>query len=691
MGRIGSRPSKPVTRRRWAAIGVLLLSSGISEPQPASASAVASSPSPTADDLGDRINELIDQLIITTEVPLPEPVPTEPADTTAPATTVADDLVAGDFGTEVTPTSKESGDLAGLLGATVAVLLIVLLASVAFIGRRRWRHTGTDLVEHRNPEPRNGRGETGSVTPRDRVSSGGGRSATFPWVRAVELRADWTEVLLACPDPLPLPGWSTTDGGISWINSSTITVETISSTLVPIGRRSDPLDGDIYLDLATAGTTSLIGDRSMSESVMSGLVAAFVSGNPETEVTAIDGTVLPVRHIVESLTECVRSAERHNSPHAYSAPAARMLVIVASGDLDEADGLLLDRLVELSVQNRTITTLIVGDYRNATERIGLNSENQCCWARVELSTAEPSISPIDVSPAEPDSPQPTNSVAPEGPDDSNHTHLNHVAYTQDRTLPSHDPDELPESLYVPPRFDLIVRTMGTVHVAGADLTSDECELVTLLGCLRHREDLCFGLIHESVGPDRAKKTIENRISRLRQKLGTDSLGNDMLPDSIPGTLGRGRYVISQRVVTDLELLDDRLAVADALSSSDALEVLAGGLDLMTGPLFRCHAGFDYWPHTEGVIADATALVQIYATRLIELAGESNNAPLVVRTATAAGRVLDDPIAQIPFRQAVTRFAHVCADPALHASIEQARQHLLEHLMETDRADDLEPA
>ena len=63
-------------------------------------------------------------------------------------------------------------------------------------------------------------------------------------------------------------------------------------------------------------------------------------------------------------------------------------------------------------------------------------------------------------------------------------------------------------------------------------------------CLRHRTEIHIGLVHESIAPDRKKKTIENRVSRLRSRLGVGSDGNDLLPESSSGRNGRSHYMVS---------------------------------------------------------------------------------------------------------------------------------------------------
>lgn len=143
------------------------------------------------------------------------------------------------------------------------------------------------------------------------------------------------------------------------------------------------------------------------------------------------------------------------------------------------------------------------------------------------------------------------------------------------------------------------------------------------------------------------------------------------------------YEISPLVLTDVDLLEHRLHTAHTLGSTDALRVLRDGLDLMHGPLFRARKGFDGWPHTEGVVQAMTVVITNYARQLIELAVEVDDIALVVRTSAAAGRVLDNPAVESPFRQVEEQYAEACGDEQLIASVKGARQRLLEYLRDED--------
>jgi hypothetical protein len=75
----------------------------------------------------------------------------------------------------------------------------------------------------------------------------------------------------------------------------------------------------------------------------------------------------------------------------------------------------------------------------------------------------------------------------------------------------------------------------------------------------------------------------------------------------------------------------------------------------------------------------TGIIQAYATRLIELAADARDTALVIRTTSTSGRVLDNPLAEFPMRQAEHLYAQACGDDALLASVESARKKLIAYI------------
>jgi hypothetical protein len=245
-------------------------------------------------------------------------------------------------------------------------------------------------------------------------------------------------------------------------------------------------------------------------------------------------------------------------------------------------------------------------------------------------------------------------------------------------------DDVPEFEYRAPSFDVLLKVMGNARTEGVDLSANETELLGVLACLRGHKAVDLGLVHEAIAPTRERKTVENRISALRRKLGVGSDGEDLLPAI--GTGGRIQHLffeLSRLVVTDVDLLEHRLHTAHELGSNDARRVLTDGLVLMEGPLFRAQKGFDGWPQSEGVVVAMTTIVTNYALMLIDLAVEVDDFALVARTTAAAGQVLDNPVSEFTIRQKEEEYAEACGDEELVASVSAAREKLLTYLRDED--------
>ena len=542
-----------------------------------------------------------------------------------------------------------------------------------------------------------------------------------PAVRAVQLGRERIEVLFSKPAPMPPHGWTTIDGGHSWTHRIDEPTDESRQLLTPalatIGVRDDESGDEVLLDLETAGSVSVTGDReavlglARSVALELGTYPLGVSMDVCLIGLHVDGAELCDRVWLDTtMTRAVRVATQRLE---RSAGADATNIVGARADLDEDDGAhdpqvfivdsehldvddltLVDELVRLCQPSTGLAVVVLGDRTDTVERIVIDADGAAQWSGVSLRTPDVSrqaagevavmldhvanaesepIEPVeligaDLSPVKVD----TDADEPDVENDGSEV--------EESDAPGHGVgDEFVDPVYEPPRHDVVVQVMGNVQTHGADLTADETELLALLTCLRHRTEIHIGLVHESIAPDRKKKTIENRVSRLRSRLGVGSDGNDLLPESSSGRNGRSHYMVSPLVVTDVDLLEHRYHVADTLSSADALDVMRDGLSLMEGPLFRARKGFDGWPQSEGVVVAMTAIVQSYATRLIELAVDVDDIALVIRTTATAGRVLDNPLSEFPMRQAEQAYAEACGDSELLASVEGARQRLIEYI------------
>ena len=527
-----------------------------------------------------------------------------------------------------------------------------------------------------------------------------------PAVRAVQLGVERIEVLFAKPAALPPKGWSTIDGGHSWTHRFDDPVEEhrqlLTPALVTIGVRTDEAADEVLLDLETAGSVAITGDRSCSLGLARSIVyelATYPLG-VSMDVNLIGLDVPGVEHCDRTWTDttierAIRVAERRadrrladgTTPIEERADLEEddgstdpQVFVVDAASIDDGAG--VDQLVSLCEKSSGSAVVVLGDPPDVGERIIVNGDGTALWSGVDLvlpnvtDEAAEEIAELveDLATAETELIEPDDLfasvlAAAEGPDE---------ATTQDDETYAVEP-------YEPPPYDVLLRVMGEPRAEGVDLTADETELLALLVCLRHRTEIHIGLIHESVGPERARKTIENRMSILRRKLGAGSDGLDLLPEAAPGNHGRSQYLVSPLILTDIDLLEHRLQESEALTSGEALAVLTGGLDLMNGPLLRSRRGYEFWPNSEGVVAAMTSILQTYTARLIELAAEAKDAALIVTSTARAACVLDDPLAELPIRQIEQTVAQALGDDRLQRSVKAARIRLDEYL---DGADPL---
>uniref|UniRef100_UPI002617D6DF hypothetical protein n=1 Tax=Ilumatobacter sp. TaxID=1967498 RepID=UPI002617D6DF len=113
-----------------------------------------------------------------------------------------------------------------------------------------------------------------------------------------------------------------------------------------------------------------------------------------------------------------------------------------------------------------------------------------------------------------------------------------------------------------------------------------------------------------------------------------------------------------------------------------LEVLAEGLELLTGPPFRAPAGYD-WAAPEGFTSRIANLANTYGVKLIELAAGAGAIDLVYAAASAAFRVVEDPLASLPVGRAAHLYADASGDPELTDLVEAARCRALEYAASAD--------
>jgi|GEM_PF-2557445 len=579
--------------------------------------------------------------------------------------------------------------------------------------------SGTELAIARSPESIEHlttlRGLMQSLTPYAAEQS------DPPAVRAVQIGEDRVEVLFASPAPLPPKGWSTIDGSHSWTHrfddDPVVSRQLLTPALVTIGRRSDD-DGDqeVLLDLETAASVAISGDTDAAMGLARSMaleLATYPLGVPMDLCLIglhVDGTEVCDRVWQDTtLQRAVRTTREHVDAMASSGATSMVSVrselaeddgrhdpivfIVNAGSVADCDRVLLDELVDICVPSMGVAVVVVGGHVNANEQIVIDDASKAVWSHVTLTApmvslqaaAEAAVMLDHALNAESEPLKPSQMMSDmlaETEASADHSLEVEPLDVADLELTDYIDvdDEVPEFEYVAPTFDVLLRVMGNVRTEGIDLSANDTELLGVLACLRGHASVDLGLVHEAIAPNRERKTVENRVSTLRRRLGVGSTGEDLLPATGPAARF---FELSRLVLSDVDLLEHRLHTAHELGSNDARRVLSAGLDLMEGPLFRAQKGFDGWPQSEGVVVAMTTVITNYALMLIDLAVEVDDFALVARTTAAAGQVLDNPVSEFPFRQKEEEYAEACGDNDLVASVDAAREKLLAYLRDED--------
>ncbi len=395
-----------------------------------------------------------------------------------------------------------------------------------------------------------------------------------PAVRAVQLGVERIEVLLARPEPLTPRGWTTIDGGQSWTHRFDEPVDEhrqlLTPALVTIGARTDDHADEVLLDLETAGSLAIAGDRTaaigLARSIVLELATYPLGVSMDVSLIGIhlDATEQCDRVWTDtSIDRALAVARRRNAPRVE----AGQTITAARAELDEDDGgndphvlvvdtenvlpeqqPLLAELIELCGASSGTAVVVVGDH-DATERVVIDANGTARWSGVELHA------PVVTDQASEEVAELLDHVAEAEPELAVADEFMTALLHPDRAIDQDDEG------YHPPPHDVLIQLMGEPRAHGIELSADQTELLALLTCLRHRTEIHIGLVHDSVAPDRARKTIENRMSKLRKALGVGSDGHDLLPEAAPGRGGRSHYLVSPLVLTDIDLLEHRYHAA----------------------------------------------------------------------------------------------------------------------------------
>ena len=688
----------------------------------------------------------------TTAIPaeLPAPSPAPPASTAPPAATTPATIPASST-PETVPTtvptppvpvaasSSTSGDDAGMFDMSVRTLwweipmgLLLAAGLVAMVRRLRGRRLSALALE---PEAEQLAASPPVVAGTELAAAVAGRAdrlatlqtllRTFtpnarahpdqPPVRAIEVADDRVDVVFAAPAPQPPAGWSSVDGGHSWTHRlgddhDPGVRQLLTPALVTVGLR--PGGGEVMLDLETAGSLSLIGDRTATVDVARSMTletATYPLGVPiDVHLIGIwvDGIescdrVWPTTTIGQALNAArtVAAATDDLDESLLQARAATdddegvldpAVFIVDPANFTDAERAVLGELVAVCESQSRAAVIVVGGHPGTAETIELSATGTAKWSGITLTAprvgreAAAQVAVMLDHHAKAD----TEPFAVATMIDERHPPLPDKHVDDDNSwADAFAEDEVRVDAYVPPPYDVVVQVLGEVKVLGRDIQDQgSVELLALLTCLRERRpnlDTVTELLNGNL-----TRTMQNRVGALRARLGVGSAGANLLPSATVGRGSPGRYSVSPLVVTDIDLIEDRFRAAQDAVSSHALTILTEGLTLFNGPAFRgVRKGYDWaWP--EGVSARIVNVITAYANKLMGLAFERNDLPLVLETIRLAGHVIDDPIAQVPLRRLEREYADATGHPDLLASAAEAQRRLVTSMDHNDRLADV---
>lgn len=485
-----------------------------------------------------------------------------------------------------------------------------------------------------------------------------------PLIRAVQHNDDGVELLWNEPQARPPKPWMTTDGGWSWRAPwptnppANVRYAPILPALVPLGKRPD--GSELLLDLEAAGTLAIEGTPEHTTTFIRQLVVSLAASPlaENLDLITIDLDIPGSAHLErirtttpETATEWLtaRTTETAAALAKAKVPstfAARLLarhhdewepLIVATATTNNHTGQLT-----VAAASGSGTIVITTAPGVAGEHIFVHSADSALWVGPNV-TFTPSLLPIDAA-------EDLAELLDHAENAEEHLVLHDAPHTVE-----HDDDLTINGAEFEEGYDVLVRVIGEVDIQGCDehLTDAEIELLALLASLRPDGPINIDRLATLLAHDEWKtpkiRSIQARISHLRGKLGTASDGTPLLPDSRAATGNAGRYLLSPRVVTDIDLLDRAYQQAQTLPSSEAVQVLSEALNMVRGKPYTARAGYT-WAYDEHAATRAEQAIGDVATSLIELLAETGDTKAAHSAADRASRAFDDPAGELPFRR-----------------------------------------
>ena len=500
---------------------------------------------------------------------------------------------------------------------------------------------------------------------------------TQPMVRAAQLNADGIELLWNEPQPDPVAPWVTGDGGWSWNAAWNETpalirpFDPILPALVAVGQRAD--GSELLLDLEAAGSLSIDGPAGLVEAFAQQLVLSLAT-NPLAfglDVLITDLVVPGSAHLDRVRTASPSDATRWATARTNGSETGLQRLNVTSSaearlmgnphdEWEPAVVVMLSTGVEANglvgiCRPGSGSVAVVAGHENTHERIVLHSAESAEWNGVLFT--------------------PFVITAETG--DELEALLDHVDNGGDPFIDEFDiVDEIHEApsvvrqiefplvtpvpSFAEGRYDVLVRVLGEITVEGCSehLTKAETELLVLLASYRPdgplNLDRATTLLAHHEWRTAQVRTVQSRVSHLRRKLGLGTDGALLLPESRIATGNPSSYLISSRVITDIDLVEYAYEQADEVSSCEAICLLRSALELVRGKPYTANEGYT-WAYDEHATTRAIQVVVDATVQLVDLCGQAGDLAGLRWAVDRAGRAIDDPALMVPIRRAESKW------------------------------------
>jgi nucleoid-associated protein YgaU/DNA-binding SARP family transcriptional activator len=561
--------------------------------------------------------------------PSPAPAPARPVPPTSPPTSTPSDTpeplgeTDADAAEFEDGTESEIGIAVGVLGVAGTGVAAVIALKLA--RRRRDRQaraapghvvpaTPDDLLDtHREVAARADLDQYADVRAAlaevARHVAGRRRARCRP--RLVQVDRYRIDVLLEEPDVNPPTGWMVEASGEVWATPRGQSADSESSCVAPLLATLGRPDGNTELlyDLEAAGSTTLTGDADTALRLVRSILREIVHQPDEVAVVTVGDLPVPddprVRtaaawdeiadDVLTWARQSARALQAHKLDSAFIARGSGrsidgtipMLLVVDSVPDDERFEELLGlahrgaavAILVISGDRTVGTSVLLADERLTVPSLGLELEAQ--------GIDEEAADDIDELVEAADRPATAKEPEPNG----------HALSSKMHASPNREP-------YTDPDFDVLVRLLGQIEAEGGrePLKPKQLGLLTYIathpGCSAEQ-------VEEALWPDpiaTRRHRLHITLSQIRSAIG---------PQHLPPFEDEGSYRVADSVRTDLDLFERRIQYADGKPALEAIPILRGSLELVTGAPFSYNSrgrGSFAWVDTEHWMSTTEASV-----------------------------------------------------------------------------------